>query len=117
MSEDRCIKWEREYANVETGRLARGVVKTLGSWRRGHSHSRKARPPRGWVYRSSNWFMDRHGRARGEMLHPLGRSRVCPPSVHTARSCKRKMDRSMVIELGTDGSPLGPWKCVEYDGE
>jgi len=103
MSEDRCIKWEREYANVETRRRVRVVVKDLGS--------------EDWVYRSRTWFMDRKGRARGSSLFPRVGYLNCSASVHTARSCKRRMDRSMVFELGTDGSPTGPWECLEYDDE
>tara|TARA_Y100000310_G_scaffold69957_1_gene65478 strand:+ start:534 stop:884 length:351 start_codon:yes stop_codon:yes gene_type:complete len=116
MSKGRCIRWEREYANVETRRRVRGIIKSPDP------DLLRDPPPGGvpresWAYRSKQWFMDRKGRARGESLFPREGYLPCPVSIHTARSCKRRMDRHMVIELGTEGSPTGPWECVEYGDE
>jgi len=55
-------------------------------------------------------------------------TRPCVPSVDTARSCKRAVDRRMLIEggrysegegegEGVEAEPEGPWRCEEYDDE
>jgi len=55
-------------------------------------------------------------------------TRPCAPSVDTARSCKRAVDRRMLIEggrysegegegEGVEAEPEGPWECVEYVDE
>lgn len=113
MSKGRCIRWEREYANVETRRRVRGIVKSYLFW----DPPPGGVPRESWAYRSKQWFMDWKGRARGESLFPREGYLPCPVSVHTARSCKRTMDRHMVFELGTEGGPIGPWECVEYHDE
>ena len=57
-------------------------------------------------------------------------TRPCVPSVDTARSCKRAVDRRMLIDGGrpipgrwdddspaVEAEPEGPWRCEEYDDE
>jgi len=143
MSKDRCVRWKRDYV-MRPGSAA----PTPSGWFFAQPGGRPLIEDEARFYAM---VYDDYGLVSGDLYrkppptsverdiaYGLG-SRRCGPSVDTARSCKRKMDRQMIVEGGSAMSersdrpegwprgvwaarhpdavvePEGPWRCEEYD--
>ena len=136
MSKDRCVRWRRDYV-MRPGSAA----PTPRGWFAANLHRHQEDEARFYAM-----VYDDYGLVSGDLYrkppptsverdiaYGLG-SRRCGPSVDTARSCKRKMDRQMIVEGGSPAptvgrprgvwaarhpdavvEPEGPWRCEEYD--